>query len=242
TVLAVAGGWATTGAAVLGGLGIVGYSRWLKARGVAGNLIRGALGALALCYGAAAIGQRPTGRVWAALLVLAVGWLLHDTASNLVGTLRDVDGDRAGGYRTLPVRRGTGWAVRVAIALYAGALAAALAGGLLAERGNRPVFGLTMLLVAGLGVAAFGPLVAHRSAMPAPVALRAHSVLVVERVILAAGVLGLGLGAGWQIGLAVPIVVLTWWTQSAMRTRHELGTARPAAVQPAGPVSMEEVS
>ena len=145
-VLAVAGGVATTGAAVLGALGIVGYSRWLKARGVAGNLIRGALGALALLYGVAAIGQHPTGRLWPALLLLAVGWLLHDTSSNLVGAIRDVEGDRAGGYQTLPVRHGSERAVRVAIGLYAGAFAAALAGGLLADRGNRPVFGLTMLL------------------------------------------------------------------------------------------------
>jgi len=241
-VLAIIGGLATTGVAVLGALGIVGYSRWLKARGVAGNLIRGALGALALVYGAAAIGQHPTGRLWPALLLLAVGWLLHDTASNLVGAIRDVEGDRAGGYRTLPVRHGSERAVRVAIGLYAGAFAAALAGGLLAGRSNRAVFGLSMLLVAVLAALALSPLVKHRSAMTVPVALRAHSVLVIERVILAAGVLGLGLGAGWQIGLAVPVVVLTWWTQSVMRTRHELGFAQPATVQPAGPVSMEEVS
>jgi 4-hydroxybenzoate polyprenyltransferase/geranylgeranylglycerol-phosphate geranylgeranyltransferase len=241
-VLAILGGLATTGTAVLGALGIVGYSRWLKARGVAGNLIRGTLGALALLYGAAAIGQHPAGRLWPALLVLAIGWLLHDTSSNLVGAIRDVEGDRAGGYRTLPVRHGSERAVRVAIGLYAGAFGAMLVGGLLAGRGNRPVFGLTMLLVAVLAALAFSPLVKHRSAMAVPVALRAHSVLVIERVILAAGVLGLGLGAGWQIGLAVPIVGLTWWTQAVMRTRHELGSAQPATVQPAGPVSMEEVS
>lgn len=241
-VLAVAGGLTTTAAAVLGALGIVGYSRWLKARGVVGNLIRGALGALALLYGAAAIGQHPTGRLWPALLVLAVGWLLHDTASNLVGAIRDVDGDRAGGYRTLPVRHGSERAVRVALGLYAGAFVAVLAGGLLAGRGNLPVFGLTMLLVAVLAAVAFEPLVRHRSGLDLPIALRAHSVLVIERVILAAGVLGLGLGAGWQIGLTVPIVAVTWWTQSVMRTRHELGSAQPATVPPAGPVSMEEVS
>jgi geranylgeranylglycerol-phosphate geranylgeranyltransferase len=242
TVLAVAGGWATTGAAVLGALGIICYSRWLKARGVAGNLIRGALGAIALLYGAAAVGQRPAGTTVAALLVLAAAWWLHDTASNLVGAIRDVEGDRAGGYRTLPVRRGMPFAVRTAVALYAGTICAALAGGLLAGRGDRLLYLLNLLVVAGLGTAALAPLLAHRAAMPVQVALRAHSVLVIERVILAAGVLGLGLGAGWQFGLAVPMVALTWWTQSVMRARHEFGSARPAPVAPTGPVSMEEVS
>ena len=202
---------ATTGAAVLGALGIVGYSRWLKARGVAGNLIRGALGALALLYGAAAIGQHPTGRLWPALLLLAVGWLLHDTASNLVGAIRDVEGDRAGGYQTLPVRHGSERAVRVAI----GAVRRRLrrrAGRWAAGRTRQPA-GVRTDHAAGGRPRRCWPSPRWSGtarAMTVPVALRAHSVLVIERVILAAGVLGLGLGAGWQIGLAVPIVVLTW--------------------------------
>ncbi len=235
--LAVAGGWATASVAVLGALGIVAYSRWFKARGVAGNLVRGALGALALLYGAAAAGLRPAaglpaGRTTAALLALVVAFWLHDTASNLVGTLRDIDGDRAGGYQTLPVLRGTPFAVATVLALYAAAIAAALAGGLLAGRGQAG-FLVTLVLAAATGVAALAPLAAHRGQMPVVVALRAHSVLVIERVVLASAVVGLGLGAAWQLGLAVPMVVLSWWTQTQMRTRHELGTASPTRPTPA---------
>ena len=43
------------------------------------------------------------------------------------------------------------------------------------------------------------PLVAHRADMPVVVALRAHSVLVVERVVLASALVGLGLGIGMQL-------------------------------------------
>lgn len=229
--LAAAGGWATGSVAVAGALGIVAYSRWFKARGVAGNLMRGALGAVALFYGAAAAGLRPAtglpaGRTIAALLALMIAFWLHDTASNLVGTLRDVSGDRAGGYQTLPVLRGTPFAVTAALVLYATAIAAALAGGLLAGRGQAD-FLVTLALAGTIGVAALAPLPVHRAQMPVVVALRAHSVLVIERVVLASAVVGLGLGVAWQLGLAVPMIALTWWTQSRMRQRHELGTPTP---------------
>jgi geranylgeranylglycerol-phosphate geranylgeranyltransferase len=235
--LAAAGGWATGSVAVAGALGIVAYSRWFKARGVAGNLMRGALGAVALLYGAAAAGLqpaagRPAGRTIAALVVLMIAFWLHDTASNLVGTLRDIDGDRAGGYQTLPVLRGTSFAVTTGLTLYATAIAAALAGGLLAGRGQAD-FLVTLGLAAAIGVAAIAPLPAHRAQMPVVVALRAHSVLVIERVVLASAVVGLGLGLAWQFGLAVPMVALTWWTQSQMRPRHELGSAASTRPAPA---------
>jgi geranylgeranylglycerol-phosphate geranylgeranyltransferase len=236
-VLAVAGGWGTAFAAVLGVLGIVAYSRWLKARGFAGNLVRGALGAVALLYGGAAAGRWPSGPTLAALLVLAAAFCLHDVMSNLVGTLRDIDGDRAGGYATLPVRRGTPFAVWTVISLYAAMIVAALAGGPLARDGGRPGYLITLAAVAVLGVTALAPLIAHRTAMPVSVALRAHEVLVVERVVLASAVVGLGLGVGWQLGLVIPVAVLTWWTQSVMRTRHELG---PTRTVPALRVSVED--
>lgn len=235
-VLAVAGGWGTTVAAALGVCGIVAYSRWLKARGFAGNLIRGALGAVALLYGAAATGQWPSTTTLVTLLVLAVAFGLHDTMSNLVGTLRDIEGDRVSGYATLPVRRGAPVAVWTAVALYAAMVGAALAAGLPAA--HRLHYFATLVVVVALGVTALAPLIGHRSAMPVAAALRAHAVLVVERVVLASAVVGLGLGLGWQLALGIPLAVLTWLTQSAMRARHEMGNARtvPAVTVLTSPV------
>ncbi|MEV6516376.1 UbiA family prenyltransferase [Micromonospora chalcea] len=223
-VLAVLGGWGTTLAALLAGCGIVAYSRWFKARGIAGNLVRGALGAVALVYGALAAGLAPD-RASAApvLLALVVAFWSHDAMSNLVGALRDIDGDRAGGYRTLPVGRGVPFAVRTVLVLYAVAIAAAVAAGLLAGRGARTAYLVTVLVVLLTGVVALAPLVRRRPGMPVVVALRAHSVLVVERVALASAAVGLGLGFAVQLALALPMVVLTWVAQRAMRARHELG-------------------
>ncbi|HET9143132.1 UbiA family prenyltransferase [Actinophytocola sp.] len=222
--LAVAGGWGTLAVALLGVCGIVAYSRWLKARGLAGNLVRGALGAIALIYGACAVGVWPPTAALALLLVLAALFWLHDTMSNLVGTLRDVAGDRAGGYATLPVRRGTPFAVWTVFWLYAAMIVVAFAAAALVEVDARPAYLTTVGIVMALGVTALAPLLRRRGDLPVAVALRAHEVLVVERVVLASAVVGVGLGPGAQLGLAIPIVALTWWTQSAMRARHELGT------------------
>jgi len=219
-VLAVLGGWGTTAVAVLGVGGIIAYSRWFKARGVAGNLVRGALGAMALLYGAAVARDWPTTATLVILLVLAAVFWLHDTMSNLVGALRDVVGDQAGGYATLPVRWGTPLAVRTAVALYVAMAGTAVAAGLLRPR---PHYFVTLAVVVGLGVVALAPVAVRRAALPVATALRAHEVLVVERIVLASAVVGLGLGAGRQLVLVVPLVILTWWTQSIMRARHELG-------------------
>ncbi|PTA47851.1 UbiA family prenyltransferase [Micromonospora sp. RP3T] len=237
-VLAVAGGWGTTTAALLAGCGIVAYSRWFKARGFAGNLVRGGLGAVALLYGALAVGlPADPSRVLPVLLALTVAFWAHDAMSNLVGALRDIDGDRAGGYRTLPVGRGVPVAVRTVLALYAGTLGAALTAGLLADRSGRAGYLATLLVVGVVGLAALRPLLAHHTDMPVMVALRAHSVLVVERVVLASAVVGLGLGVAVQLVLALPMVALTWWAQRGMRARHELGPA-PADLALATPRRM----
>jgi 4-hydroxybenzoate polyprenyltransferase/geranylgeranylglycerol-phosphate geranylgeranyltransferase len=125
------------------------------------------------------------------------------------------------------------------LVLYLAAVVAALAGGLLAGHGQ-PLFLATLLVAAVLGGAGLVPLVARRAQMPVTAALRAHSVLVIERVVLASAVVGLGLGAGWQLGLAIPMVALTWWSQSVMRIRHELGAGKSLA-SPVGPVTLKDL-
>ncbi|WP_433088427.1 UbiA family prenyltransferase [Dactylosporangium sp. CA-052675] len=216
-VLAVVGGWPTAVVAACAVAAVVAYGLHLKASGLGGNLVRGLLGALTLLFGAAVVPMFDR-----RVLVFAVAFWLHDCASNLVGTLRDVAGDAAGGYRTLPVRHGTPAAVWTSVACYAAALVAAAAGA-------GPGHLVPLAAVAAAGAVALAPLVARRRALPVRVALRAHEVLVLERLGLAATVVALGLGATAAVALLVPMAALTWWTQRRMRTWYELGPAeRPA--------------
>jgi geranylgeranylglycerol-phosphate geranylgeranyltransferase len=168
-----------------------------------------------------------------------VFWL-HDTMSNLVGTLRDVDGDEAGDFRTLPVARGVPFTVRTVVCLYVAMIAAAVAAGLWTGKGDQTAYLITLAVVAVLGTTALAPLIARRFDLPVIEALRAHEVLVVERLVLASAVVGLGLGIGWQLGLVIPMAAFTWWTQSAMRTRHELGVSRTVAVAIGHRVTVED--
>ncbi|HEY0640562.1 MAG TPA: UbiA family prenyltransferase [Pseudonocardiaceae bacterium] len=227
TVAAVAGGPATTLVAAGAVAGIVGYARWFKARGIAGNLARGALGALVLGYGAAvAGGPVPV----AALGAFLVAFWAHDTASNLVGTLRDVAGDRDGGYRTVPVTHGPRRAALVAAGCYGVAVAAALLGGALFP-GPDLAFLLVLLPAVVLGAAALHPPLTHE-ALPARAALRAHELLVIERLGLACAVIAAGLGGAVAVTLLLPALAVTWWTQSRMRAAHEFGVAPSGAVTP----------
>ena len=222
--LAVAGGWPTLTVAAFATVAIIAYGRVLKARGLAGNAARGALGALTLLYGAALVAP-PT--QWSLLPFVLAFWA-HDTSSNLVGTLRDVAGDRAGGYLTMPVRHGHRVATATALSLYGLALASAGLGGWTGAHRTTPLaYLISLALAALLGAAAFRSLLAHRTSLPAHVALRGHELLVLERVCLAAAVVGLGLGLPTAGLLAVPALVVTGWTQARLRTRHEFGSSLP---------------
>ena len=229
--LAVLTGWRTSLIAVLAVAAVLAYGLRLKALGIAGNLVRGALGALALLYGAATVPPLD----WTALLPFVAAFWLHDTCSNLVGTLRDVDGDRAGGYRTLPVTHGTATGVRAALGLYVLTVLAAAWGGVLAGSADRQGWYLAALAgVAAFGLAAIAPMLGRQHRLPARAALRAHELLVLERLCLAAAVIGLGLGAGVAILLLAPALVLSWWSQRHLRTWYEFGVA-PETASPASP-------
>lgn len=242
--LAVLTGWRTSLIAVLAVVAVLAYGLRLKALGIAGNLVRGALGALALLYGAATVPPVD----WTALLPFVAAFWLHDTCSNLVGTLRDVDGDRAGGYRTLPVTHGTATGVRTALGLYVLTVLAAAWGGVVTGPTGRQGWYLAGLAaVAGLGLAAIAPLLSRQHQLLAEDALRAHELLVLERLCLAAAVIGLGLGALAAVLLLVPALIVTWWSQRTLRSWYEFGAGSQttAAEHPspgAAPPSVEKGS
>ncbi|MFG2196435.1 UbiA family prenyltransferase [Streptomyces sp. NPDC048639] len=210
--------------------GVVAYAKVFKARGLSGNAVRGALTAITVLHGALTVTGQPPWRVLPFALVFAV----HDTASNLVGTLRDVAADRAGGYRTLPVLRGVRPAAVTAARLYAAALALASACAWLVPAS--PVGCLALLLLAGgCGAAAYLPLLRPGREITPPRALAAHEVLVSERLVLAAAVVAGGIGPTAALSLLLPLLAVTVLAQSRMRARYELAPSGvPETSEPAG--------
>lgn len=190
------------------------YSMVLKKHGFVGNLARGAMMGLVVVYGAMTVTDWPPSLVL--VPVLAV-WA-HDVASNLVGTVRDADGDAQGGYHTVAVARGQGFACALAGLSYLVATAAVLGTvGLFDAGRSLTVIALigSMLLTGGV---AAGILLTSRSRADS---LRAHSALLVSRILLAASLLALVLGPIAGVVAAVVAVAFTVASEAALRSRHE---------------------
>jgi 4-hydroxybenzoate polyprenyltransferase/geranylgeranylglycerol-phosphate geranylgeranyltransferase len=81
------------------------YAKLSKSRGITGNLNRGIVTVVAYFFGVFSINQTLESipiYVW----LISVIFLFHDTNSNLVGAIRDIEGDKKGGYETIPVKYG----------------------------------------------------------------------------------------------------------------------------------------
>jgi len=84
---------------------VLGYAKFSKSRGILGNLNRGLVTVAAFFYGVFSTGQTFDSipiYIW----LLSFVFLIHDTNSNLVGAIRDMEGDKKGGYKTIPVKYG----------------------------------------------------------------------------------------------------------------------------------------
>lgn len=212
--------WTVALAAVTAAAGI-GYSTVFKKRGLSGHVVRGALMAAAFLFGAMATVDIPP---WWVVAGAAVFWS-HDAGSNLVGALRDVDGDSAGGYRTAPVRYGVAVAIRIAAGCWLGwgvAAAILLASGHIdGEIGVGPWS--LLVLAAALGLVAILMVVRVSEERLREAALGAHEVLVVERLVLAAALLSAGAGTAAAVLVLVVAATLTIVAQVALRRRFEFG-------------------
>jgi len=94
------------------------YAKITKSKGFLGNINRGAVTVAAYFFGVFAIGQSLESipiYIW----LLALVFLFHDANSNLVGAIRDMEGDKKGGYFTIPVKYGLKISIIVSLFLTA---------------------------------------------------------------------------------------------------------------------------
>ncbi len=92
------------------------YAKLSKSRGIFGNLNRGFVTIIAYFYGILAV-NTPLNLLPLSIVVLGVVFIIHDTTSNLVGAMRDIEGDRKGGYQTIPVQYGVKKSLQIALIL-----------------------------------------------------------------------------------------------------------------------------
>lgn len=195
-------------------LGIA-YSKTFKSKALLGNFDRGVLGICAVFFGALAGGAIFTPLV----LLLAALVFFHDSATNLVGAIRDVDGDRAAGCQTVPVIYGMGRAVDIAGIL---ALSWVVLGCLLMAVQRPNILALALFVVA-LGIAAYVyfPLTSARERVTRPQALTAHKFFVVERLTLMCAFIAIYIPAPVALGLLACTLAATAISQLLLRDRYE---------------------
>jgi geranylgeranylglycerol-phosphate geranylgeranyltransferase len=197
-----------------------------KSHAILGNLMRGVPGALTVVFGAVASGVALPGG-W----IIPILFFLHDVTTNLIGAIRDVEGDRAGGCETVPVRYGLRRSVRLALGLTVlwELIAAALPWYLPIERGAYYLVYAPALLLAALGLSTLARRPDHR-----PSALMAHKYFVIERMLLAGALLAGVCGVPVALAIAIPLVLVAQWSQLWLRDRHEFGPATaPRLTEPA---------
>ncbi|HEV2372334.1 MAG TPA: UbiA family prenyltransferase [Streptosporangiaceae bacterium] len=215
-----------------GALGLS-YSMALKARGIFGNIARGGPTALSLLLGATSAGDT----VPVKLAPIALMFWLHDSSSNLVGTLCDRESDRRGGYRTFPVRHGDVATIWLVVLLDVCWMALALG----IAVWWRPILGSAIDLGgygAMVGSAALLAIISVRILIRAdkPVprldCLKSHRVIVIERLLLPCALLAGGIGPAAAISFLVPSLAITLTAQKVMQGRYEPSrTARPEGVR-----------
>jgi 4-hydroxybenzoate polyprenyltransferase len=195
-------------------LGIA-YSKTFKSRALLGNFDRGILGVCAVLFGALAAGNVVTPVVLIAVLLI----FAHDSSTNLVGAMRDAEGDRAAGCATVPVVYGQARAATIATAL---ACCWVALGGVLLLMLRPGWLALALFaLAAALAVRVYAPLWVGRRQVTRRQALGAHKYLVAERLILTVGFIAVYVPAAVALGLLALTLTMSLCSQIALRDRYE---------------------
>jgi 4-hydroxybenzoate polyprenyltransferase/geranylgeranylglycerol-phosphate geranylgeranyltransferase len=197
------------------------YARFSKSRGILGNINRGLITGTAFFFGVVSINNSlnliPI-YVWFISLI----FIIHDINSNLIGAIRDVEGDKRGGYSTFPVKYGIRMSISMSLFLTIIWTSLAIAIPFYFNFLNTLyyfILALVFIIILLLYFFLFKSLyVLNRKK-----ALRAHEFFVVERITLASAfIFGTSTVVNASIILIIAITI-TLLMQYLLRGRYEFG-------------------
>ncbi len=209
-------GWKNVALVFIVAITGIAYTKIFKSRGILGNLNRGFAIWLSFLYGCFAVGTE----IPIYVFLLSLIFPIHDTNSNLVGAIRDIEGDRAGGYMTIPVRYGIKKSVFISLALTIGWASLAVAIPMYFDFLN---YWYYLLLACSLAImlALYIHLFSSLNNLSRKKALKAHEFFVAERTILACAIIS-GIAT---IKISIPILIaaltITLASQHLIRERYE---------------------
>lgn len=196
----------------------IAYSKTFKRHAILGNLDRGLLACFTVLFAGAAVHSLEVGP----LLLLFGIFFFHDSTSNLIGAMRDLEGDREAGYRTVPVVYGLSRSVGIAGILTVSwmAFAAPL---FIHYRDHEPavaLFAMSFLMTVLVYTVLFG----SREGLSRRQALGAHKLVVIERLILGAAVAAIYGPPLTVLTLMILTLAATLISQALLRNRYEFGS------------------
>lgn len=201
----------------------------VKSHALLGNVVRGLNGGFTAFFGiVAAAGSLFVDHRVQLIIALPLLFFLHDITTNLVGTIRDIEGDRAGNCITVPIKYGMRNAVRMVVGLVVlwELIAASLP--FLVSLRNLDFY---LMYAVALSMAILALITLVRKPEERAMALLGHKYFVVERMLLAGALLAGAVGILPAVLIVVPLIGLTLWSQAWLRDRHEFGAE---SVSPTG--------
>ena len=199
------------------------YAKLTKARGLLGNLNRGALTLTTFLFGVVSIGTSLSS-LPLSLWILALVFFFHDTNSNIIGAIRDVHGDTKGGYKTTPVLYGINNALIISLFLSVLYLVLTAVVTTIYPVFLYPWFFFALFTLGVLVLCAMYELLFEKKeTLTRKHALLAHELFVAERIIFASAFIA-GTASSPTSALVIFIVclVLTLLFQHRLRERYEL--------------------
>ena len=206
----------------LAGFLVLFYAKYTKAKGLLGNFNRGAMTVITYLFGVFSL-DTTTAIPWSVLL-LSLVFFFHDTNSNIIGAIRDVHGDKTGGYATTPVKYGIKFTLLISLTLSIIYLALTL--GIISFRPliSYPTFFLILFTI-GLLILCMMYLILFTSlhTLTQRQSLHAHELFVAERIIFASAfIVGTASSHLLSISLCVVSLIITLFSQYLLRERYEL--------------------
>jgi geranylgeranylglycerol-phosphate geranylgeranyltransferase len=215
--------WVTIPLIITVGILVVCYAKFTKTRGLLGNFNRGALTVVTYLFGVFAVGIPLSSIPWY-IWALSLVFFLHDTNSNIIGAIRDVQGDQTGGYQTTPVLYGITKALVISVSLSILYLLLTLGLVFSTPMLRFPRYFLGLLFMGILVLIIMYTLLFHaRNVLTRQHALWAHELFVMERIVFASAfILGIAESFTTALLLFVLSLVVTLLSQHLLREHYEL--------------------
>ncbi len=206
----------------IAGILVLSYAKLTKAEGLLGNFNRGAMTVITFLFGVFSI--TTTSQIPVSLLLLSLVFFFHDTNSNIIGAIRDVHGDKTGGYATTPVKYGIRLTLIISVTL--SSIYLLLTTGVISFS-TLVLYPTYFLLLFSIGILIlclmYLILFTSVNTLTRKQSLYAHELFVAERIIFSSAFI-VGIASSHLLSFSVCIVSLatTLLSQHLLRERYEL--------------------